>query len=107
MVLQPDWGENFLLSEGVEQPGEQAAFAFLLCGAVTALFLYATLARLLPLTSQGRHEVAQRDGEVVFLGLEKRRVTQPILLCEVSHHCRCGNAGHPMPVDSRLRIARA
>ena len=36
-VLQPDWGENFLLSEGVEQSGEQALFAFLLCGAVTAL----------------------------------------------------------------------
>jgi hypothetical protein len=35
--LQPDWGENFLLSEGVEQPGEQAAFAFHLRSAVTAL----------------------------------------------------------------------
>ena len=35
--LQPDWGENFLLSEGVEQSGEEASFAFLLCGAVTAL----------------------------------------------------------------------
>ena len=36
-VLQPDWGENFLLSEGVEQSGEQAAFALHLCSAVTAL----------------------------------------------------------------------
>ena len=36
-VLQPGWGENFLLSEGVEQSGEEASFAFHLCGAVTAL----------------------------------------------------------------------
>ena len=34
--LQPDWGEYFLLSEGVEQSGEQASFVFP-CGAVTAL----------------------------------------------------------------------
>ena len=35
-VLQPDWGENFLLSEGVEQSGEQASFAFHFRSAVTA-----------------------------------------------------------------------
>ena len=35
-VLQPDWGENFLLSEGVEQSGEQASFAFHHRSAVTA-----------------------------------------------------------------------
>ena len=36
-VLQPDWGEYFLLSEGVEQSGEESFFAFHLCSAVTAL----------------------------------------------------------------------
>ena len=36
-VLQPDWGENFLLSEGVEQSGEEASFAFHHRSAVTAL----------------------------------------------------------------------
>ena len=35
-VLQPDWGGDFFLSEGVEPSGEQASFAFP-CGAVTAL----------------------------------------------------------------------
>ena len=35
-VLQPDWGEYFLLSEGVEQSGEQASFAFHFRSAVTA-----------------------------------------------------------------------
>ena len=30
-VLRFDWGENFLLSEGVEQSGEQASFAFHPC----------------------------------------------------------------------------
>ena len=36
-VLQPDWGENFFLSEGVEQSGEEASFAFHHRSAVTAL----------------------------------------------------------------------
>ena len=35
--LRFDWGENFLLSEGVEQSGEESSFAFHLRGAVTAL----------------------------------------------------------------------
>ena len=100
-------GGVLLLSEGVEQSGEQAFFAFLLCGAVTALFLYATLARLLPLTSQGRHEVSQCDAEVVFLDVLKNREIQRILLCELSHHPWRGTTGHPMPVDRRLRIAGA
>ena len=36
-VLRSDWGGNFLLSEGVEQSGEEAAFAFHHRSAVTAL----------------------------------------------------------------------
>jgi len=33
-VLQPGWGENFLLSEGVEQSGEEASFAFHPCAVI-------------------------------------------------------------------------
>ena len=33
-VLQPDWGENFLLSEGVEQSGEESSFAFHPCAVI-------------------------------------------------------------------------
>jgi hypothetical protein len=36
-VLQPDWGGDFFLSEGVEPSGEQAFFAFHHRSAVTAL----------------------------------------------------------------------
>jgi len=36
-VLQPGWGENFLLSEGVEQSGEQASFAFHIHGVVIGI----------------------------------------------------------------------
>ena len=36
-VLQPDWGGNFLLSEGVEQSGEESSFAFHIHGAVIGI----------------------------------------------------------------------
>ena len=32
--LQPDWGGNFLLSEGVEQSGEESSFAFHPCAVI-------------------------------------------------------------------------
>ncbi len=69
--------------------------------------------RLLPLASQGRHEVSQSDAEVVFLGGLKNRVKQlvgswvSLKATKTLHHCHCGTAGHPMPVDRRLRIASA
>ena len=63
--------------------------------------------RLLPLTTQGRHDVRQSDAEVVFLDVLKNRESQRILHCEMFHHLRRGIAGHPMPVDRRLRIAGA
>ena len=32
--LRSDWGENFFLSKGVEQPREESSFAFLLCAVI-------------------------------------------------------------------------
>ena len=57
--------------------------------------------------SQGRQDVRQSDAEVVFLGGLKSREISLMLRCEASHLCRRGTAGHPMPVDRRLRIAGA
>ena len=33
-VLRPDWGENFFLSEGVEQSGQESFFAFHPCAVI-------------------------------------------------------------------------
>ena len=99
---------RFLLRvERVDHSGQQASFTFPHRSAVAALFLYATSARLLALASQGRHDVSQSDAEVVFLDVLKNREIQLALACELVHHSRRGIAGHPMPVDWRLRIAGA
>ena len=67
----------------------------------------ATGFRLLALASEGRHDVRESDAEVVFLDVLKNREIQLAPACELFHHSRCGTTGHPMPVDRRLRIARA
>ena len=59
-VLQPDWGENFLLSEGVEQSGEEASFAFHIHGVVIGIPDSRSFQQLLERGFQARGLLRQR-----------------------------------------------
>ena len=69
-VLQPDWGGNFLLSEGVEQSGEQAAFAFHIHGAVIGIPDSRSFQQLLECGFQARCLLRQRWYEFIVGDLE-------------------------------------
>ena len=70
MGLQPDWGENFFLSEGVEQSGEQASFAFHIHGAVIGIPDSRSFQQLLERGFQARGLLRQRWYEFIVGDLE-------------------------------------
>ena len=68
-VLQPDWGENFFLSEGVEQSCEKSSFAFHPC-AVIGIPDSRSFQQLLERGFQARRLLRQRWYEFIVGDLE-------------------------------------
>ena len=91
-VLRSDWGGNFLLSEGVEQSGEEAAFAFHHRSAVTALS-----------TTKSRIEQVPEGISKHVEGVDDQRQAEPRPECQSRGHLHelpTFPAEHPAPAGN-------